>query len=1140
MRKGKDFKKDQTRIKTPQRTYLKEVDKRVSKINYAKGLKTLGFLYNYQTPLATNNLLQGIEDYCRENNLNLLCAIGAPFHPTSDIDKQRIRIFDFISKRNVDGLILSRKVGRSLTGEQIKKLLRKYWPLPTVNIGEKVAGIPSVLYSIHDSIKEIVSHLVFDHGYKKILFIRGRETNKYARQRFESFCKIMQELKLRVYYIEPAVDDYYYEGGKDAIRILIEEKRQRFDAIVAENNLMALGILDALRSYQIEVPKNIAVVGIYELEADTPFTIPLTSIWVPFYEHGRIAAHLCLQRLKAKKAPPTVVTKSELKLGTTCGCFYPEVSQKPTSFIAVQGKLDFDSFFKNIAGFEPSCQSSKLEIVRQFAKLLLQAFEEEIKGNKPELVIKVLHSYAEVFKEEGIDLIIIHKVLAFIYAKVMSSLEQPFARERVQGLFYQAYYIIYRIIHNEEAYHFLLENQRSILVNKLVEELFGCQDIEQLKTIVENKFIAFGIKGFFLGIYANKQKKDRLFCPLAILDGRLLAFKIKTSGEKGDSFVKRVCKQFKRRFTLLGVPLFYEQEELGIGLFEIENNDLNVLEKLRHGLSYALENISRYTILKTRTQNLEATLLERNQTLEETNKRLKEEIGVRKSAEQRLAKSEENYRRWFNESFTADFVADDTGKILACNPSFARIFGFNSVKDALKASFTDFYPLASAVEDFFTLLKVVKKIEYYEAELVTAKGNRINVIGHIVGIFDRYDKLTGMRGYLVDNTAHKLLEEELRQSQKMEAIGRLSGGIAHDFNNLLTGIMGYSELLLQSMAEDDPLRKEVEEIKKAAKSASSLTRQLLAFSRKQVLSPTVLNFNEVILGMHEMLMRLIGEDIKLNLDLRDGLYKVKADRGQLEQVVLNLVINSRDALPNGGEITIRTANISVTEAVHIHNLLLKAGEYVLLEINDNGVGMDEETQAHLFEPFFTTKGMGKGVGLGLSTVYGIVTQTGGCPEIKSKLGEGTTVRIYLPRYLSEEKKKEDREEKSFDDREALNLKVLVVEDDKNIRQIIQVLLSQHGCEVFQAEDGEEGLAIFKREEGDFDLVITDVVLPRQSGPDMINQFLKIKEDLKIIYISGYTAPPEAMKIKLGPTSTFLQKPFIPAVLLEAILSLLKK
>ncbi|HEQ72126.1 MAG TPA: LacI family transcriptional regulator, partial [Spirochaetia bacterium] len=281
--------------------------------------------------------MRGIDDYAVENDFNVVAAVGAPLDPLSPSDKKRVRVFDFIGKDNVDGVIMSRKVSRGLSGAEIHAYLKKYAPLPVVNIGKKARGIPSVSYSIADSIREMVGHLVRDHGFTKILFVRGRDTNYYARERHIAFCDTMQSLNLKAYVLEPGIGDYYYEGGREAIRILIEERRERYQAIIAENNLMALGILDALKSVGIDVPGDIAVTGTYELEAENPFEIPITSVFVPFYDHGRLAAELLGDQIRGKKVKPSVTTPVGLRIGTTCGCFFPEMRGKGDAVPVPQG-----------------------------------------------------------------------------------------------------------------------------------------------------------------------------------------------------------------------------------------------------------------------------------------------------------------------------------------------------------------------------------------------------------------------------------------------------------------------------------------------------------------------------------------------------------------------------------------------------------------------------------------------------------------------------------------------------------------------------------------------------------------------------------------------------------------------------------
>jgi PAS domain S-box-containing protein len=373
-------------------------------------------------------------------------------------------------------------------------------------------------------------------------------------------------------------------------------------------------------------------------------------------------------------------------------------------------------------------------------------------------------------------------------------------------------------------------------------------------------------------------------------------------------------------------------------------------------------------------------------------------------------------------------------------------------------------------------------------------------------------------------------EEQLRQSQKMEAFGQLAGGVAHDFNNLLTVISGYCGMALQKKEEVQPVRKNIEEILKASERATSLTGQLLAFSRKQVLQPRVLQLNEVVSGMDKMLRRLIGEDIEFSTVFDASLGRVKADPGQIEQVILNLAVNARDAMPRGGKLTISTSNVTVDQKTHFRNRTLNVGEYILLAISDNGVGMTEEIKTHLFEPFYTTKGVGKGTGLGLATCYGIICQSGGDIRVYSEPNSGTTFKIYLPRTDA------IPEPSVTMDSEYLPTgteSILVVEDDSAVRELAVSILRDRGYQVQQSNNAFEALALIKRNPR-FDLVVTDVIMPQMSGKELHEQIKRELPQIKVLLMSGYTDDALAHHGVLDEGLFFLEKPFSPAKLARRV------
>lgn len=371
-------------------------------------------------------------------------------------------------------------------------------------------------------------------------------------------------------------------------------------------------------------------------------------------------------------------------------------------------------------------------------------------------------------------------------------------------------------------------------------------------------------------------------------------------------------------------------------------------------------------------------------------------------------------------------------------------------------------------------------------------------------------------------------EEQLRQSQKMEAVGQLAGGVAHDFNNLLTAITGYSELTLRDLADDSPLRSRITEIKKAGDRAASLTRQLLAFSRKQILQPKVLDLNAVIPETDKMLRRLLGENIVLQTVLDDSLGQVKADPGQIEQILMNLSINARDAMPSGGRLTIETANVHLDRDSVNKQAVLRAGNYVMLSVSDNGCGMDDETQAQVFEPFFTTKEVGKGTGLGLSTVYGIVKQSEGSIWLYSEVGRGTTFKIYLPRIDEADEVSEQPDRVSSAPRG--NETVLLVEDEDIVRILSTEILERQGYTVVAAANGEEGLRACKEFEGRIDLMITDVVMPHIGGRELAEQVALLRPDTRVLFMSGFTDDAIVRHGVLDKGVFFIQKPFSPDAL----------
>ena len=402
---------------------------------------------------------------------------------------------------------------------------------------------------------------------------------------------------------------------------------------------------------------------------------------------------------------------------------------------------------------------------------------------------------------------------------------------------------------------------------------------------------------------------------------------------------------------------------------------------------------------------------------------------------------------------------------------------------------------------------------------------------HLVGAHLERSIRYALRNWQASRELHDR-EEQLRQSQKMEAIGRLAGGVAHDFNNLLTAIIGYTDMIAERSDLDPATAREVREIRLAADRGAALTRQLLAFSRKQLLNPTVLNVNESVAGLLHMLPRLIGDHIHTDARLAAGLAFVRADASQIEQVIVNLVLNARDAMPTGGYVTIETANVELTEAhLAAEGLALEPGRYVMLSITDTGVGMDETTRAHAFEPFFTTKAKGKGTGLGLATVYAVIDQSGGGIAMDTAPDHGTSIRIYLP--VTDAPAVLERQHASPSATEGTET-LLLVEDNDAIREISAQALRRRGYTVFEARNGEEAIDWASKSAVPPDMLITDVVMPGMSGPNLAARLLQQTPHLRVLYMSGYTDDATEVHGAFWGGVPLLQKPFTPSQLAENV------
>ncbi|HEX4542943.1 MAG TPA: PAS domain S-box protein [Candidatus Acidoferrum sp.] len=509
----------------------------------------------------------------------------------------------------------------------------------------------------------------------------------------------------------------------------------------------------------------------------------------------------------------------------------------------------------------------------------------------------------------------------------------------------------------------------------------------------------------------------------------------------------------------------------------------------------------------------------------------------RRRSEDALRKKEEMFRLLFSHNPLPTWVIDrETLRFLEVNDAAVRVYGY-SADEFKKMTILDLRPEEEKA-------KFLDYLEHNSGDgLYRGNWKHRKKDGKIVQVETTTHELeyAGKRVRLVvaqDVSERHILEQQLRQSQKMEAVGRLAGGVAHDFNNLLMVIKGHTELLLNALPHSEQYSRKIEQIERAADRASALTRQLLAFSRLQVLQPHVMNLNAVVEDMGRLLPRLIGEDIELIIRASEHLGAIRADASQMEQIIMNLAVNARDAMPEGGRLIIETSNVDLDGSYNDKHPIVREGPYVLLAVSDTGTGMNAETQGHIFEPFFTTKAQGKGTGLGLATVYGVVKQSGGFIWVYSEVGRGTTFKIYLPRVDQPVDRVSPLPTVSEAPRGTAT--ILLTEDEQDVREVAREFLESGGYTVMEARDGAEALGLVEKHKGDINLLITDMVMPRMTGLELAARLRESQPGLRLLYMSGYSERAVVESMQPDPSIRLLSKPFSRSALLRTVHELLRK
>jgi len=1050
------------------------------------------------------------------------------------VTSARNSIYELISKNNVDGLIVATAaLSHIVSSQEIKSFCSRFSSLPLVSLGMKVEGLPSITVNIKSAFSQMMKHIIEAHGCKKIAYICGPEQHPHSKERYNLFIENMEKYKLQV------DDDLiikmktsFPEVGQEAIRILIDERKQSCDAVVAFNDEIAIRAINALQNRNFDVPHDVIVIGIDNIP-ESRLTLPtLSTIDQKAQLMGKKAAERLYGIFTGSKQKRSEKIQARFIIRQSCGCFSNESQHAALNKVfldvsaetgtkdfsvqdTAQGLYHFISKQFLSSSVKKSIQTWLYEITDSFFQEITQDYvaEEELFLRKLELALHfcVLQKIDPVQWEEILSEL--HK----ISAQYNNDNEIQF---KVNNLLHQGRVLISHAVQrkasSEKAEYDQLVRHFRDLGNKLLERL----DLTSILHILSERLPKAGLQPFFLCLYEEPvesfetKKPPKMF--LALRHEKRPFISSEGIPIPYNNFIPKNVTTDKEDTNLLFQPLFAGSEAYGYIMHSAKPRLGVLYEDFRSRVSNAIKGAMLFNRVQKQAETLEEKVMERTKE---------------------LYQSERRYRKFFDDDLTGDFIVDLEGKVLDCNRAFAKILGFPSADYAKGFQMKDLIPDKAAFEEMVNLFRAQKRLDYYETDLIRPDGQTVSIIANIIAMNDETGEFSYIKGYLFDNTPRKNLEEQLRQSQKMEALGRLAGGISHDFNNLLTAINGYSELILESLNEDSDIREDVEEIIKAGRRAGNLTGQLLAFSRRQVLKDSPINLNSIVEEMENLLRRLLPTHIQLVTDLCNNTTKIKADRNQIEQVIMNLVINARDAMTDqGGTVSIKTDSIIIDTTEYKQDHFLLPGAYVTLTVKDNGRGMSEETRRKIFDPFFTTKEPGKGTGLGLSTVYGIIRQSEGFLDVESVVDEGSRFCVYLPLTDSEE----ELEEKGETDETEMRGKehILVIEDEKWVRTFIARLLRHRGYQVSEAGGVKEAEKIYKNVGDSLDMVISDIIMPEKNGFQIAEDIRQHLPKIHTLFMSGYMGDDLLYNYKPGKRINFIGKPFKAEDLLHKVREIL--
>ncbi len=964
------------------------------------------------------DLWAGISDAARRNHVDLICIPGGRLKDTWESLSQGNILYDIVRSSSFVGVIswVSNLSNFVPADEIIGFHSTRFRNIPLVSLGEKLPGRTCVSIDSFQGMYDLITHLIKEHGYTRIAYIRGLEHHIGTHKRFNAYCAALKDN--RIPYREELVSDYgdWVSGaGMGSMDNFLNERKLRLkediQCVVCTSDAQAMGVYDYCRENNIWIPGDLALAGFNGVEEGLWCSSPLTSVKADFYEQGYTSLELLLEEIRTGKARnEEVILPSVPVIRQSCGCLSAGVRSISDLHRNIDGEDSFsageENLFEELKALFGRDRSAELD--RQIRELL-QCLERDLKDKDSLLSVRSFERLLDLFQPRDGDISFARNLISLIEQRIsVDSCE-------TMGTFHTVLSRL-NVVASEMSMRKMMKQQRlssssKAFLNELGQEILTSYDFRDLMGILGKNLKKLRIPRCSLFLYKEPEN------PLA--ESRLIYEYVEDGTERiheegacfpTHDFIDHSGSLFSSgHHNYLMMPLHHKNKQLGFALFESGPLDGTVYRFLTKYISSALDGIMLITELKQTQEALVESYNKIEQTVEKRTEELRNEIRERKE-----------------------------------------------------------------------------------------------------------------------------LEEKLHQSQKMEAVGRLAGGIAHDFNNLLTAINGSAELM-GSHDNQEEFELYLDIIQDAGFRAADLVQQLLMFSRKQMIKPVVLNLNDVVIDLQKILRRVIGEDIELCLVTPKLELKIHFDKSQIEQIIMNLVINSRDAMPRGGKIFIRTRPYH-HDAGGPFQLDLDPGKYVHMQIEDSGEGIPEEFRDKVFEPFFTTKEQGQGTGLGLATVYGIVKQNRGDIRIESIVGERTVFNIFLP--LTDEQETAESGNPVSPSVFMGTERILFVEDEDIIRNLISQTMKKNGYSVIEASNGKDALKKIRGLSEPMDLLLTDVIMPSMGGRKLEEEIRKMYPQIHVIYTSGYTHEAIIQRGQIGKDVHFLAKPYSPRILMEYIRKIL--